>query len=168
MSERKKEERKQMERRERVRPRGRTTNKVRPQTARNCRRAQMVSYGAPTDAYKIYLATDYHRSSAAEKQGGSVFSSAPRPDPTTSHVPDARNAPQTLRARHPFQLPSAFPFRRSTAECDAARRRWILSGWIHGEPIEEAKGHFLLADSEIRLSILSSAICERGRSKGAE
>lgn len=39
--------------RERLRPRGRTTNKVRPQTARNCRRAQMVSPGAPTDAYKI-------------------------------------------------------------------------------------------------------------------
>lgn len=51
----------------------------------------MVSSGAPTDAYKIIPRYRLPRSPARRNKG--ALCSIPRPDPTTSHVPDARNAP---------------------------------------------------------------------------
>ena len=77
---------------------------------------------------RLFLATDYHRSPARRNEG--ALCSTPRPDPTTSHVPDARNAPN-VQADTLFgsaRRRVVFPFKRSKVEWDAARRRIIQNG----------------------------------------
>lgn len=75
---------------------------------------------------RLFLATDYHDHRARRNKG--ALCSAPRPDPTTSHVPDARNAPNVPADTLFGWLAEVFPFKRSKVEWDVARRRIIQNG----------------------------------------
>lgn len=80
---------------------------------------------------RLFLATDYHRSSPRTR--GPRNEGAPRPwpprptDPTTSHVPDARNAPFPSERIGPITLFGAKPHTRVSieAECKNGRIKTI-------------------------------------------
>lgn len=75
---------------------------------------------------RLFLATDYHRSSPRTR--GPRNEGAPRPwpprptDPTTSHVPDARNAPFPSERIGPITLFGAKPHTRVSIEREQSVR----------------------------------------------